>query len=163
MDAGVRRRVTVGSPGHVCISGGVNNREQPSQPSPLSHQTVACDGCDGGDGHRLLLWPAHAYMPRQNGSFLAKVPCGRRQRGASIASGCKPRFAGFAVCTPAKGGTGFVPLEPKSGHPYSCQYWCGLPLISGPKNGKSATVKLGRGKGPAVYADPWEVCIQAMR
>lgn len=27
-----------------------------------------------------------------------------RERGASIAVGCKPRFAGFAVCTPARAG-----------------------------------------------------------
>ena len=40
----------------------------------------------------------------REGSFLAKIRYGGRERGASIASGCKPRFAGFAVCTPVKGG-----------------------------------------------------------
>ena len=45
-----------------------------------------------------------AWVIVREGSFLAKIRCGGRERGASIASGCKPRFAGFAVCTPAKGG-----------------------------------------------------------
>ena len=36
---------------------------------------------------------------RQKGSFLAKMPCGGRERGICLASGCKPRFAGFAVCS----------------------------------------------------------------
>lgn len=34
-----------------------------------------------------------------NGSFLARKQCGGRERGAFLASDCKPRFAGFAVCT----------------------------------------------------------------
>ena len=44
-----------------------------------------------------------AWVILRKGSFLAKFPCGRRERGASIASECKPRFAEFAVCTPGKG------------------------------------------------------------
>jgi len=44
-----------------------------------------------------------AWVILREGSFLAKIRYGRRERGASIASECKPRFAGFAVCTPAKG------------------------------------------------------------
>ena len=39
------------------------------------------------------------YMPRRKGSFLAIFQCGRRQRGIALPSGCKPRFAGFAVRT----------------------------------------------------------------
>jgi len=34
-----------------------------------------------------------------DGSFLARKQCGGRERGAFLASDCKPRFAGFAVCT----------------------------------------------------------------
>lgn len=34
-----------------------------------------------------------------HGSFLATKQCGGRERGAFLASDCKPRFAGFAVCT----------------------------------------------------------------
>jgi len=37
--------------------------------------------------------------PRCDGSFLARKQCGGRERGAFLASDCKPRFAGFAVCT----------------------------------------------------------------
>lgn len=37
--------------------------------------------------------------PRCHGSFLARKQCGGRERGAFLASDCKPRFAGFAVCT----------------------------------------------------------------
>jgi len=44
-----------------------------------------------------------AWVIVREGSFLAKIRYGGRERGVSIASGCKPRFAGFAVCTPAKG------------------------------------------------------------
>ena len=32
-------------------------------------------------------------------AFLARKQCGGRERGAFLASDCKPRFAGFAVCT----------------------------------------------------------------
>jgi hypothetical protein len=60
-------------------------------------------------------------MPRQEGSFLAKIQYGGRERGISLASNCKPRFAGFAVCTPTKGGVEFTPLKPENGHPYSSQ------------------------------------------
>lgn len=97
------------------------------------------------------------------GGFLTRIRYGRRERGASIASGCKPRFAGFAVCTPARVGVEFTPLKPKNGHPYFSQCWCGFSAISGPKNGKSATVKFGFKKGAAVRADPLAVCSQAMR
>ena len=50
-----------------------------------------------------IVMVAEGYMPRRKGSFLAKTPCGRRERGIALAPDCKPRFAGFAVCTPAKG------------------------------------------------------------
>ena len=36
---------------------------------------------------------------RREGSFQAKVLYGARERGACLPLGCKPRFAGFAVCT----------------------------------------------------------------
>jgi DNA modification methylase len=36
---------------------------------------------------------------RCDGSFPARKQCGGRERGAFLASDCKPRFAGFAVCT----------------------------------------------------------------
>jgi DNA modification methylase len=42
--------------------------------------------------------PAMA-IPRCDGSFPARKQCGGRERGAFLASDCKPRFAGFAVCT----------------------------------------------------------------
>jgi len=38
-------------------------------------------------------------IPRCDGSFPARKQCGGRERGAFLASDCKPRFAGFAVCT----------------------------------------------------------------
>ena len=138
----------------------------------------------------------------REGSFLAKIRYGGRERGAPIASAGKPRFAGFAICTRCAGlptarqewyafcayrrrkqrqsiartrssrvrntrrqrmGVEFTPLEPKNGYPYSSQYWRGFRPISGPKIGKSATVRFGRRNGPAVRADPWVVCGQAMR
>ena len=68
-------------------------------------------------------------MPRRKGSFLAINPCGRRQRGIALPLGCKPRFAGFAVCTSARVGVEFTPLEPQNGHPYSSQCWRGLQAI----------------------------------
>jgi hypothetical protein len=40
-----------------------------------------------------------AWVIVREGSFLSKIRYGGRERGASIASECKPRFAGFAVCT----------------------------------------------------------------
>lgn len=66
--------MTVGSPGHICAFAGVNNKGRPSQPSPPSHRARACDGCDDGDGHRLLLWPAHAYMPQAKGVLPGDIP-----------------------------------------------------------------------------------------
>lgn len=53
-------------------------------------------------------------MPRRKGSFLAINPCGGRQRGIALPSECKPRFAGFAVCTTAREGVEFTPLEQKT-------------------------------------------------
>ena len=47
---------------------------RPSQPSPLSHRVSARDGCDDGDDHRLLLWPAHAYMPQAKGVLPGDIP-----------------------------------------------------------------------------------------
>ena len=57
----------------------------------------------------------------------------------------------------------FVPLQPKNGHPYCSQYWRVFRAISWSKNGKTATVRFGRKKRPAVRADPWAGCSQAMR
>ncbi len=143
-----------------------------------------------------------AWVILRKGAFLPIFQCGRRERGAPIASAGKPRFAGFAICTRCAGlptarqewyafcayrrrkqrqsiartrssrvrntrrqrmGVEFTPLEPKNGYPYSSQYWRGFRPISGPKIGKSATVRFGRRNGPAVRADPWVVCGQAMR
>lgn len=48
-------------------------------------------------------------------------------------------------------------------HPFQSQCWRGLPPIPMPKSDKTATVPLGRRKGPTVNADPLAVCSQAMR
>ena len=47
--------------------------------------------------------PVVKGTPWRKGSFLAINPCGGRERGIALPSECKPRFAGFAVCTPARG------------------------------------------------------------
>jgi hypothetical protein len=65
--------VTVGSPGHICVSGGVNNKQRPSRPSPLSQRAVDRDGCDDGDGQRLLLGSGHAYMPQAKGVLPSRI------------------------------------------------------------------------------------------
>ena len=57
----------------------------------------------------------------------------------------------------------FTPLKPKNGHPYFGQCWRGFPEISGPKNGKSATVILGRRKGYRLNRYPLAVFTQVMR
>jgi hypothetical protein len=56
------------------------------------------------DGSKLVKWldvPDHENNApaRWNGSFLAGFIYGGRERAARLPSGCKPRFAGFAVCT----------------------------------------------------------------
>lgn len=83
--------MTVGSPGHICVSGGVNNKGRPSQPSPLSQRVIDRDGCDDGDGHRLLLWPAHAYMPQAKGVLPGDIPIrgARAQHLATVWPGNK--------------------------------------------------------------------------
>jgi hypothetical protein len=85
-------------------------------------------------------------MPRQEGSFLAIFRCGGRERGASIASGCKPRFAGFAVCRGAGSEVErvrilCVPLPGKSSNPLP-----GLDL--------QGYARLG-GKGWELNSHPW--------
>ena len=95
----------------VCVSGGVNNRRRPSQPSPLSRWVIERDGCDDGDDHRLLLRPGNAHMPRQNGSFLAEIQYGGRERSISPPSGQETRFAGFAVRTRQCGQAGQIPRQ----------------------------------------------------
>ena len=52
--------------GHIPVSGSVNNRRSSSQPSPLSHGVVACDGCDGCDDH------SYCYGRREGGIVQAK-------------------------------------------------------------------------------------------
>ena len=47
----------------------------------------------------------HTY-PGQKGSFLAIFQYGGRKRSISLPSGCKPRFAGFAVRTRRCGAVG---------------------------------------------------------
>ena len=66
--------MTVGSPGHICVSGGVNKKGRPSQPSPLSQRAIDRDGCDDGDGHRLLLWSVKAVMPQAKGVLPGDIP-----------------------------------------------------------------------------------------
>ena len=66
--------MTVGSTGHICVLAGVNNKVRPSQPSPLSQRAIDRDGCDDGDGHRLLLWSAHVYMPKAKRVLPAENP-----------------------------------------------------------------------------------------
>ena len=66
--------MTVGSPGHICVIGGVNDKGRPSQPSPLSRWAGPCDGGDDGDGHRLLLWSGKAVMPQAKGVLPGEVP-----------------------------------------------------------------------------------------
>lgn len=85
--------MTVGSPGHICVSGGVNNKGRPSQPSPLSQRAIDRDGCDDGDVQRLLLWPAHAYMPQAKGVLPGDIPI----RGAR-AQHCATVWPGNKVC-----------------------------------------------------------------
>ena len=55
-----------------------------------------CDSRDGGDGDFLCLVGWKTNPPKFNGSFPAIIPSGSRQRATSLASECKPRFAG--VC-----------------------------------------------------------------
>src|SRR5690606_41164357 len=43
-----------------------------------------------------------ATLPRRNGPFLREGPCGGRESGALLATGCEPRFARFAVRTPVR-------------------------------------------------------------
>ena len=66
--------MTVGSPVDICVLAGVNNKRRPSRPSPLSHRVGACDGCDDGDGQRLLLWPVHTHVPQAKGVLPGEVP-----------------------------------------------------------------------------------------
>jgi hypothetical protein len=101
-----------------------------------------------------IVMVAEGYMPRRKGSFLAINPCGRRQRGIALPSGCKPRFAGFAVCTQQGVCVEFTPLKPKNGHPYSSQFWRGFQAIFLPKTGKTATEKVGRSKGYRLNRHP---------
>ena len=104
-----------------------------------------------------------ARVMLREGSFLAEIRYGGRERTACLVSECEPRFARFAVRTPAKGGVEFTHFEAKNGHPYSSQYWRGFTAISGLNNGKTATLRFGRRKGPAECADPSGVCSQAIR
>ena len=69
----------VGPPGDICAFACVNNKRRPSQPSPLSQRAIDRDGCDGSDGHRLLLWSAHAHMPQAKGVLPGDIPIRRAQ------------------------------------------------------------------------------------
>lgn len=57
----------------MCACSGPNREEEPSQSSPSSQQPPIRDGRDGGDDHRLLLWPAHAYMPQAKGVLPSQI------------------------------------------------------------------------------------------
>jgi hypothetical protein len=89
----------VGSPGHICFSGGVNNKGRPSQPSPLSQRAIDRDGCDDGDVQRLLLWSVHAYMPQAKGVLPGDIPIrgARAQHFATVRH--KNKVCRFAVRT----------------------------------------------------------------
>lgn len=74
-------------------------RDFPGFPvSPLYRERVSI-----GNAHlpRLPWLAGHGddAPARRHGSFLAGFVYGGRERGAFLASDCKPRFAGFAVCT----------------------------------------------------------------
>ena len=110
--------MTVGSPGHICAFAGVNNKGRPSQPSPPSHRARACDGCDDGDGHRLLLWPAHAYMPQAKGVLPGDIPIrgARAQHFATVWPGNKVcRVCGSHLAVWASG--------PKARSARACAGW----------------------------------------
>ena len=63
------------------------------------------------DGYGCESCVSSGEGPRQKGSFLAKSQCGGRERGIALASDCKPRFAGFAVCTPPPSATHHEPAH----------------------------------------------------
>ena len=52
-----------------------------------------CDGCDSGDGHRLLLWSARTYIPQAKGVLPGDIPI----RGAR-AQHCATVWPGNKVC-----------------------------------------------------------------
>ena len=55
-----------------------------------------CDDRDVGDGHRLLLWSAHAYMPQAKGVLPGEVPI-RVARAQELASS-RPENKVCGVC-----------------------------------------------------------------
>ena len=82
--------------------------------------SVADDAQAGSPGAvpTLAGFAGFAWVILREGSFLPKIPCGGRERGTSIASGCKPRFAGFAVCTRFAG----LPAARQKGYAfYACR------------------------------------------
>src|SRR5512143_2624188 len=89
--------------------------------------------------------PENEGMPRRKGSFLAKFPYGGRERSASPPSGCKPRFAGFAVCTSAP------PTRPSA----ETQSWRGLAGGAQAESEESTSDrKDGQGQGTQVVRTP---------
>lgn len=103
--------MTVGSPGHICVSGGVNNKGRPSRPSPLSRRVelvmvvtmvMVSVYCYGRRTHTC---------PRRKGSFRAIFQYGGRERSIAPPSDQKTRFAGFAVRTRRCGPAGRMPRQ----------------------------------------------------
>ena len=152
--------MTVGSPGHICAFAGVNNKGRPSQPSPPSHRARACDGCDDGDGHRLLLWPAHAYMPQAKGV----LPGEGAIRGAQ-AQHCATVWPGNKVCRVCGSHLAVWASGPKaqSLRAYAgwrqrrrCEPWCvpGLQVCTRPhENGQGRKLNAGAGLQPIRWLD----------
>ena len=95
-----------------------NNKEPSSQPLPSSLQRPGRDGCDGGDGHCLLLESAHAHMPQAKGGLPGDIPI----RGATAQhfATVRPENKVCRVCGshPAVGAS-----EPKARSARACPGW----------------------------------------
>ena len=145
--------MTVGSPGHICAFAGVNNKGRPSQPSPPSHRARACDGCDDGDGHRLLLWPAHAYMPQAKGVLPGDIPIrgARAQHFATVRPEnkvcrvCGSHLAVWASGPKARSARACAGWRQRG----RCEPWCVPGLHPGAReNGQARKLNAGAGLQP---------------
>ncbi len=86
--------MTVGSPGHICVLAGVNNKLRPSRTSLLSRRASACDG--GDDGQRLLLWSEDAYVLQALGALPGDSPM--REATAQHRNTVRPENPVCRVC-----------------------------------------------------------------
>lgn len=74
--------------------------------------------------------------------------CGRPRVRTCVRTQCAGTHPHSATTSNGRRmGVEFTTLESKNGDPCSNQHWRGFSAISGPKNGKTATVKFGRRKG----------------